>query len=64
MIEAVYLGNFKSYKEATIDLTGGMNAIIGENGAGKSTILEAIGFCLFDHAPMKMAEMMMKRSTR
>ena len=42
------LDNVKSYEKAYIDFTLGTNAIVGHNGAGKSTILEAIGFTLFD----------------
>jgi exonuclease SbcC len=40
--------NAKSYRQAHIDFTEGVNAIVGRNGAGKSTIVEAIGFALFD----------------
>lgn len=47
-ILSVELENVKSYTHAKIDLTPGVNAIVGHNGAGKSTILEAIGFALFD----------------
>ena len=42
------LENVKSYEKASITFTEGVNAIVGHNGAGKSTILEAIGFVLFD----------------
>jgi exonuclease SbcC len=43
------LENVKSYAHTQIDFRHGVNAIVGWNGAGKSTILEAIGFALFDH---------------
>ena len=55
-IRRVELENVKSYLKATVDFSPGTNAIIGENGAGKSTILEAIGFALFDHLPYKRSE--------
>lgn len=46
------LQNIKSYAdETTIQLTAGLNAICGRNGAGKTTVLEAIGFALFDFLP-------------
>ncbi|MCD6520949.1 MAG: SMC family ATPase [Anaerolineae bacterium] len=45
------LKNFKSYQQASFTFVPGTNAIIGENGAGKSTILEAIGFVLFNYRP-------------
>lgn len=50
------LENVKSYSSAHIPFTEGTNAIVGHNGAGKSTILEAIGFALFDHLPYNQAD--------
>jgi len=47
-IVSLELENTKSYHTAHIGFTDGVNAIVGHNGAGKSTILEAIGFVLFD----------------
>lgn len=47
-ILSLQLENTKSYTQAQIDFLPGVNAIVGHNGAGKSTILEAIGFALFD----------------
>ena len=50
-IVSLRLENFKSYDDALIEFTAGTNAIVGHNGAGKSSVLEAIGFALFDHTP-------------
>lgn len=50
-ILSLQLENAKSYVSQTITFTPGANAIVGQNGAGKSTILEAIGFALFDYLP-------------
>ncbi|MDR3222755.1 MAG: SMC family ATPase [Methanobrevibacter sp.] len=47
IIEKLILKNFKSYLDTTVDFQQGINMVIGENGAGKSTILEAISFALF-----------------
>lgn len=47
-ILSLRLDNTKSYHQAEIVFADGVNAIVGHNGAGKSTILEAIGFVLFD----------------
>ncbi len=47
-ITKLALHNIKSYRDAEIEFAKGTNAISGENGAGKTTILQAIGFALFD----------------
>ena len=47
MIESVELNNFISYKSETIKLDGGITALIGSNGAGKSSILDAVMFSFF-----------------
>lgn len=50
------LENIKSYTNSRIDFAEGINAIVGQNGAGKSTILEAIGFVLFDALDYSQSE--------
>jgi exonuclease SbcC len=60
MIGEVKLVNIKSYSDQLIRFTEGVNAIIGENGAGKTTILEAIGFALFDSLPYKIGDFLRK----
>ncbi len=55
MIKEVELRNIKSYKEAVVKFTPGTNSIIGENGAGKTTILESVGFVLFDYLPYTLS---------
>lgn len=51
-VTQVALDDIKSYEGRTeVPLTGGVTAILGENGAGKSTVQEAIGFALFDSLP-------------
>ena len=49
LIRSVHLENFKSYEQATIYFLEGTNAIVGRNGAGKSSLVEAIGYALFDY---------------
>lgn len=41
------LKNFKSHANTTLDFNPGISLIVGENGAGKSSIFEAITFALF-----------------
>ncbi len=56
-ITEVALENIKSYEGRTVvPIEGGVTAILGENGAGKSTIQEAIGFALFDSLPFNNKE--------
>lgn len=43
MIKSIQIKNFKSVVDLSFDL-GSFNVLIGENGCGKSNILEAIGF--------------------
>ncbi len=50
-ILSVELQNLRSYRQATVEFAPGVNAILGHNGAGKSTILSAIGLALFNSRP-------------
>lgn len=46
-IEKLVLQNYKSFKDRTvIEFNDGLNILVGDNEAGKSTILEAIHLCL------------------
>ena len=56
LIRSLTLENVKSYARATVEFSPGTNAIVGPNGSGKTTILEAIGFALFDHLPYSQAD--------
>jgi DNA repair protein SbcC/Rad50 len=48
-ILSVTLKNFKSHSDRHFQFQPGTNAICGENGAGKTSILEAIAWALFDY---------------
>ncbi|HUL62109.1 MAG TPA: SMC family ATPase, partial [Methanocella sp.] len=56
IIRRISLENIKSYRSAEIDFTEGTIGIAGLNGAGKSTVLEAIGYALFDSQPFRSQE--------
>ena len=43
-LENLYLVNFKNYKLANIDFSKFINALIGDNGSGKTNLLDAIHF--------------------
>lgn len=46
MITSIYIENFKIFKSFTLDLNSDLNIVVGDNEAGKSTILEAISLAL------------------
>lgn len=48
-ILSVTLKNFKSHRDRHFTFQPGTNAICGENGAGKTSILEAIAWTLFNY---------------
>ena len=56
-ILSVTLRNFKSHADRQFTFEMGTNAICGENGAGKTSILEAIAWVLFDHSPYTVDDM-------
>jgi DNA replication and repair protein RecF len=43
-LENLYLANFKNYSEAKIDFSKDINALVGDNGSGKTNLLDAIHF--------------------
>jgi putative ATP-dependent endonuclease of OLD family len=46
MITKVLISNFRCYRSHQLDLTDGLNILVGNNDAGKSTLLEALGLAL------------------
>jgi exonuclease SbcC len=44
----VKLENIKSHRNSSFNFERGTTAIVGENGAGKTTIIEAVAWALFD----------------
>lgn len=42
MINSLRLQNFRSYKDASFEFDGGINIVVGANGAGKTNLLEAV----------------------
>jgi exonuclease SbcC len=56
-IRTVTLKNFKTHADSHYEFCPGTNAICGENGAGKTSILEAIAWALFDHSDYTRGEL-------
>jgi len=47
ILNKVKLSDFISHKNTELDLGYGINVVVGSNGAGKTSILDAISFALF-----------------
>jgi DNA repair protein SbcC/Rad50 len=62
IIERIKLKNFKSHQNTQIKFKTGISIIIGENGAGKSSILEAVSFALFKQHSGKKIEHLIKNN--
>ncbi len=62
-ITKVELKNIKNHAEAAFSFQPGVIAICGPNGSGKTTILEAIAWTLFDHLDYKRDDFV-KRGTK
>lgn len=54
------LKNFKSHENTAIDFQTGVSIIIGENGAGKSSIFEAISYVLFKSYDVNLSDLIRK----
>lgn len=47
-INKVELYNFQAHSKKIVDFTNGLNVVVGESNAGKTAILRAIHWCLYD----------------
>ncbi|MBP5677272.1 MAG: DNA replication/repair protein RecF [Bacteroidales bacterium] len=47
ILERLQLTNFKNYREADVELCGGINCFVGNNGAGKTNLLDAVYYLSF-----------------
>ncbi|HPC10289.1 MAG TPA: SMC family ATPase, partial [archaeon] len=51
MIKSIYLENWKTHKDSFLTFNKGTNILIGKIGSGKSSIVDAICYCLFGTFP-------------
>ncbi|HKX29369.1 MAG TPA: SMC family ATPase, partial [Blastocatellia bacterium] len=63
-ITKVELKNIKNHAEAEFVFQPGVVAICGPNGSGKTTILEAIAWALFDHLDYKREDFVKRGAKR
>ena len=47
ILNSLEMRNFKKYREAKIEFQDGLTGIVGKNGSGKSTIVEAVAWALY-----------------
>jgi DNA replication and repair protein RecF len=55
-IESLGLLNFKNYRSVEVNLSPGVNALVGPNGGGKSNLLDAIHVLSFTRSAFGMAD--------
>lgn len=47
MINRIYVTNFRRIKKADMEIRDGLTCLTGQNGTGKSSVIEAVEFCLY-----------------
>ena len=63
MITSIELGDFLSHSETKLDFDNGVTVFVGQNGAGKSSIIDAITFALFGQHTRKSNKGLIKRGS-
>ncbi|MCY0852110.1 MAG: DNA double-strand break repair ATPase Rad50, partial [Thermoplasma acidophilum] len=64
IIDRIRLINFLSHEDSEIFFDTGVNIIVGHNGAGKSSIIDAIRFALFGDKRTKKIEDMIRKGAK
>lgn len=63
MITSIELGDFLSHPDTKLEFGNGVTVFVGQNGAGKSSIIDAITFALFGQHTRKSNKGLIKRGT-
>lgn len=64
LITSVEIRNIKNHAESVYEFNPGVTAICGPNGSGKTTIIEAIAWVLFDHLDYSREDFVKRGSKR
>lgn len=63
MITSIELGDFLAHSSTKLEFENGVTVFVGQNGAGKSSIIDAITFALFGQHTRKSNKGLIKRGT-
>ena len=63
MIASIELGDFLSHSDTKLEFENGVTVFVGDNGAGKSSIIDAITFALFGQHTRKSNKSLIKRGS-
>ena len=63
MITSIELGDFLSHSNTKLEFQNGVTVFVGDNGAGKSSIIDAITFALFGQHTRKSNKGLIRRGT-
>ncbi|MCV0392639.1 MAG: AAA family ATPase [Nitrosopumilus sp.] len=63
MITSVELGDFLAHSDTKLEFENGVTVFVGDNGAGKSSIIDAITFALFGQHTRKSNKGLIKRGS-
>lgn len=63
IIKSLQLHNYRRYKDAIIEFPSGLLGIVGKNGAGKSSLIESIGWCLYGNSASRTDKEGIKRTS-
>ncbi len=61
IIRSLKLQNYRKFKDTFIEFPDGLFGIVGNNGAGKTTILEAVAWCIYGRNASKTDPELIKR---
>ena len=50
LLKSLHLHNYRRYRNQYVEFPNEMIGIVGKNGTGKSTLIEAVGWCIYGRA--------------